>query len=71
MQNKSDLEHVLSEDLLVLLPPPLEDNGAEVREVDEPIPRDRVAEVHDVLLHRVQAQHLHRRKQVLAHREIR
>ena len=54
MQNKSDLEHVLSEDLLVLLPPPLEDDGAEVREVDEPIPRDRVAEVHDVLLHRVQ-----------------
>ena len=45
------LEHVLSEKFLVLLPPPLQHNLAEVREVDEPILGDGVGQVHDLLLH--------------------
>ena len=60
-----DLKHSLSEDHLVLLPPPLQDDVAEVREVDEAVPGDGVAEVHDVLLHGVQTQHLHGTQQVL------
>ena len=60
-----DLKHSLSEDHLVLLPPPLQDDLAEVREVDEAVPGDGVAEVHDVLLHGVQTQHLHGTQQVL------
>ena len=60
-----DLKHSLSEDHLVLLPPPLQDDVAEVREVDEAVPGDGVTEVHDVLLHGVQTQHLHGTQQVL------
>ena len=59
------LEHALSEELLVLLSPPPEDDVAEVREVDEAVLGDSVAQVHDVLLHGVQSQHLHGGQQVL------
>ena len=53
------LEHVLPEEFLVILPQSLEDNLAELWEVDEAIPGDLVGQVNDLLLHRVQAEHLH------------
>ena len=53
-----NLEHSLSKLFLVLLPVSLEDNVAKVREVDEAIPGEVVAEVHDLLLHGVEAQTL-------------
>ena len=60
-----DLKHSLSEDHFVLLPPPLQDDVAEVREVDESVPWDSVTQVHDILLHWVQSQHLHSTQKVL------
>ena len=62
-----DLKHSLSEDHLVLLSPALQDDVTEVREVDESVPGDGVAQVHDILLHGVQPQHFHSTQKVLNH----
>ena len=40
-------------------------HAAELGEVDEPVPGDLVGHVDDLLLHGVQPQHLHGRKQIL------
>ena len=40
-------------------------HAAELGEVDEPVPGDLVGHVDDLLLHRVQPQHLHGRQQIL------
>ena len=58
------LKHGFCELLLVLIPEPLEGDVAEVREEDESVPGEVVAEVHQLLLHRVQAQALEGRQQV-------
>ena len=60
-----NLEHGLGKLLLVLLPVSLEDNVAKVREVDEAVPGEVVAEVHDLLLHGVEAQTLEGVQQIL------
>jgi hypothetical protein len=69
VDDDSHLEHVLAEYLLVHLPPPLKNNLAEVREVDKPIPGDGVGQVNNLLLHGVQAQHLHGCMKVLQIKE--
>ena len=61
LEGHSHLEHVLPEHLLVILPVLLQDSLAEVREVDEPILHNVVGQVNHLLLHGVQAQHLHGR----------
>jgi hypothetical protein len=63
------LEHILLEHFLVRLPPPLEHNLAEVREVDKPVPGDGVGQVNNLLLHGVEAQHLHGGMKVLQIKE--
>ena len=51
-------EYVLSEGDLVLLPVLLVDRPAEGGEVDVAVPGDLVGEVQDLLLQRVETQHL-------------
>ena len=64
-EDLTNLEHVLPEEFLIILPVLLMDNLAEVREVDEPIPDNIVGQVNDLLLQGVQTQHLHGCMQVL------
>ena len=59
MSRSTNLKHDLSEHLLIMFSPSLENNLTEVREINEPIPGDGVGQVDDLLLHGVQAQHLH------------
>ena len=59
------LEHVLPEHLLIILPELVQDSLAEVREVDETILDNVVGQVYHLLLHGVQAEHLHGCVQVL------
>ena len=59
------LEHVLPEHLLIILPELVQDSLAEVREVDETILDNVVGQVYHLLLHGVQAKHLHGCMQVL------
>ena len=63
-QPKTFLKHGFCELLFVLIPEPLEGDVAEVGEEDESVPGEVIAEVHQLLLHRVQAQALERRQQV-------
>ena len=55
----------MAKNLLVILSVLLMDNFTELWEVDVSIPDDVVGQVYDLLLHGVQAQHLHGRQQVL------
>ena len=59
------LEHVLPEHFLIILPELVQDSLAEVREVDETILDNVVGQVYHLLLHGVQAKHLHGCMQVL------
>ena len=59
------LEHVLTEGVLVVLAILLVDHFAELREVDVAVPDDVVGQVDDLLLHGVEAEHLHGRVQIL------
>ena len=59
------LKHVLSKNLFVNLPPSFTDYITKVREVDKSIFGNRVAKVHDVLLHGIQAEHFHRGQEIL------
>ena len=63
-------EHILSEESLVLLPIFLLHRSAEGGEINEAVSCDLVGEVQDLLLKRVQAQHLQRGVQVLATRYV-
>ena len=59
------LEHILVKKLFVILAKLFKNDFAELREVDIPIPDDVVGQVDDLLLHGVEAQHLHGRQQIL------
>ena len=59
------LEHALSEHLLIILPELVQDSLAEIREVYETILDNVVGQVYHLLLHGVQAEHLHGCVQVL------
>ena len=56
----TNLEHVLIKHVLILLAELLQNDLAELREVDVAVPHDVVGQVDDLLLHGVQTQHLHR-----------
>ena len=62
---KSYFKHILPEGFLVSFPPAFEYNVAEVWKVDKTVSGNGIAEVHYVLLHRVQTQHLHGRQKIL------
>ena len=59
------LEHVLIKQILILLAIFPMNDGAELWEVNEPIPDIVVGEVNHLLLHGVESQHLHGVHQVL------
>ena len=58
-------EHILIENILVLLPVLLVDDVTELREVDVAILDVVISEVNDLLLHGVQPQHFHGIYQIL------
>ena len=58
-------EHILIENILVLLPVLLVDDVTELREVDVAILDVVISEVNDLLLHGVQPPHLHGTQKVL------
>ena len=59
------LEHVLSKYFLILISEPLVNNPTELREVYETIPSNLISKIYYLLLHGVQAKHLHGCMQVL------
>ena len=59
------LEHILVKKLFVVLAKLFKNDFAELWEVDVAVPDDVVGQVYDLLLHGVEAQHLHGRQQIL------
>ena len=61
----TNLKHILIKNILIIFSELLEDNCTELWEVDVTVPDDVVGQVDDLLLHGVEAQHLHGRVQIL------